>query len=254
MTVPYQMQFELGLEDLDPIMAGEAMPLPDRGRDPRLSRAVVICHVRSGYGVFRCRGIEHRVGPGQAFLILPGEEADCHPVPGTPWDYAWICFAGKLASRFSDLPPVFTLPKGSFPDLYGLRNASGPIGYLLSSDLFTLYAKLLDPRYQERDYIQLIVEHIEKNYMQKLTVENFALRFNMDRRYLSQQFKAKKGISIRTFLTQVRVTNAAALLSKGCSTSEASTLCGFGNTSNFHKMFTAHYGMTPNEWKRMHNA
>ena len=121
---------------------------------------------------------------------------------------------------------------------------------MLAGDLFTLYAKLLDPQYQERDYIQLIVEHIEKNYMQKLTVENFARRFNMDRRYLSQQFKAKKGVSIRTYLTQVRMDKASELLSEGYTTSEASTLCGFGNTSNFHKMFTTYYGMTPLQWKQ----
>ena len=124
------------------------------------------------------------------------------------------------------------------------------IGFLLASDLFTLYAKLLDPQYQERDFVQLIVEHIEKNYMQKLTVENFARRFNMDRRYLSQQFKAKKGVSIRTYLTQVRMARARDFLAEGYSTSEASALCGFGNTSNFHKMFTAHYGMTPLQWKQ----
>ena len=142
------------------------------------------------------------------------------------------------------------MPEGAFPNLNNLRSAPPSVGYLLAGDLFTLYATLLDPQYQERDFVQLIVEHIEKNYMQKLTVENFARRFNMDRRYLSQQFKAKHGVSIRTYLTQVRMAKAKELLSRGHSTSEASALCGFGNTSNFHKMFTAYYGMTPPQWKQ----
>ena len=254
MGAPFQLLFDLGLEDLNPIMAGEAAVLPDRHLDPFLFNSVVIHHVRRGWGTLYSRGKEHRVGPGQAFIILPGETASYHSDPNDPWEYAWIGFTGKLAFRFAVLPPVFTPPENSFPNLYDLRNAPGSIGYLLSGDLFTLYAKLLDPQYEERDPVQLIVEHIEKNYMQKLTVENFALRFNMDRRYLSQQFKAKKGVSIRTYLTQVRIINATKLLSQGYSTGEAASLCGFGNTSNFHKMFTGYYGKTPLQWKQENHA
>ena len=251
MAAPFQLLFDLELDDLNPIMAGEYAP-PDRHVNSPLFNSVVIHHVRSGYGTVCIRGAEYRVGPGQAFMLLPGETASCCPDHDNPWEYAWIGFSGKLTYRFSVLPPVFTLPDGSLPNLYGLCSATGSIGFLLASDLFTLYANLLDPRYQARDYIQLIVEHIEKNYMQKLTVENFARRFNMDRRYLSQQFKAKIGMSIRSYLTQVRMRNAGKFLSKGYPTSETSTLCGFGNTSNFHKMFTAYYGMTPLQWKQKH--
>jgi len=144
---------------------------------------------------------------------------------------------------------VFDLPKGSFPHLYNLKNADDSVGYLLAADLLVLYAKLLEPKMDNRDFIQLIMEHIEKNYMQKLTVENFAQRFNMDRRYLSQQFKARTGMSPRGYLTEVRMRKAAQFLRQGRSTREVSQLCGFNSPSNFHKMFTAHYGMTPLEWK-----
>lgn len=250
MAAPFQLLFDLGLEDLNPIMVGEHAQLPDRRVDPLLFNSVVIHQVRRGWGTLYSRGAEHRVGPGQAFIILPGENASYCSDHNDPWEYAWIGFTGKLAYRFSALPPVFTLPEGSFPNMYDLRSATSSIGFLLASDLFTLYAKLLDPQYQERDFVQLIMEHIEKNYMQKLTVENFARRFNMDRRYLSQQFKAKQGVSIRTYLTQVRMAKAKEFLDEGYSTRETSALCGFGNTSNFHKMFTSYYGMTPLQWKQ----
>ena len=252
MAAPFQLLFDLGLDDLNPIMVGEHAQLPDHNVNPILFNSVVIHHVRSGYGTLFSRGAEHRIGPGQAFIVLPGETASFCSDHDTPWEYAWIGFTGKLAHRFSALPPVFALPEGALPNLYNLRDATSSIGYLLASDLFALYAKLLDPQHQERDFIQLIVEHIEKNYMQKLSVEDFALRFNMDRRYLSQQFKAKKGVSIRTYLTQVRIANAGILLTKGYSTGEAASMCGFGNTSNFHKMFTAHYGVTPLQWRQQH--
>lgn len=250
MAAPFQLFLDPGLEDLNPIMAGEYTQLPDRLAEPRLFNAVIIHHVRSGYGTVCCRSSNQRVGPGQAFILLPGETAECTPDADDPWEIGWVAFTGKLAYRFSALPPVFTLPEGSFPNLYDLNSAFGSVGFLLSGDLFTLYARLLDPQQQERDFVQLIVEHIEKNYMQKLTVENFARRFNMDRRYLSQQFKAKKGVSVRTYLTQVRMTKAKELLACGCSTSDTAAKCGFSNTSNFHKMFTSFHGMTPLQWKQ----
>lgn len=250
MSAPFQMLLDLGLDDLNPIMVGEHCVLPDLHVEPLLFNSVVIHHVRHGHGTLYSRGDSHPVGPGQAFIILPGETASYKADHDDPWEYAWIGFTGKLAYRFSVLPPVFTLPEGAFPHMHDLRNATSAIGYLLASDLFSLYANLLDPQHQERDFAQLIIEHIDKNYMQKLTVENFAQRFNMDRRYLSQQFKAKTGTSIRSYLTQVRMEHAAELLSDGFGTREASILCGFGNTSNFHKMFTAHYGMTPLQWKQ----
>lgn len=252
MPAPIQLLFDLGLEDLNPIDIGESVNFPDRKVSPLSFNAIVIHHIRRGRGVLYSRGKEYHVGPGQGFIMLPGEEDSVYYTSDhdDPWEYAWVSFTGKLANHFSVLPPVFDLPKDAFPHLYNLKQAKPSIGYLVAGDLLQLYGELLDPHWVKRDYPQLIMEHIEKNYMQKLTVENFAVRFNMDRRYLSQQFKAKTGMSIRAYLTKTRMERAKDFLAQGHSTSETSMLCGFGNTSNFHKMFSAHYGMTPLEWKK----
>ncbi|MBP3633343.1 MAG: AraC family transcriptional regulator [Oscillospiraceae bacterium] len=254
MPAPIQLLFDLGLDDLNPIEVGESVNFPGRHVQPISFNAIIIHHVRRGHGTFYSRGKEYPVGPGQGFIILPGEESQVHYTSDheDPWEYAWISFTGKLANRFSILPPVFTLPENAFPNLYGLKDATDALGYLVASDLFALYANLLEPQYQQQDFVRLIIEHIDKNYMDKLTVENFSDRFDLDRRYLSQQFKAKTGMSIRTYLTKVRLEKATELLAKGHSTRDACLMCGFGNTSNFHKMFTAHYGITPLQWKKNH--
>ena len=249
MSAPFQLLFDLGLEDLNPIMAGEDDLLPGHQVHPLLFNYVVIHHVRRGCGTLYMRGEEFHVKAGQGFIMLPGEKAHYKADQQDPWEYAWIGFTGKLAHHFSALPPVFELPNGVFPHMYDLRHADSSIGYLLASDLFFLYGKLLNPRQAERDYTQLIIEHIQKNYMQKLSVEDFAIRFNMDRRYLSQQFKEKMGFTIRSYLTETRLTQAAALIRQGYSSKDASEACGFGNVSNFHKMFRNRFGMTPLEWK-----
>ena len=257
MSAPVHLRFfDFGLEDLNPIEAGETANFPDRHVIPVSFNATIIHCIRHGYGTLHSRGQEFHIGPGQGFIILPGEEASVHYTADhdDPWEYAWLSFTGKLAHRFSSLPPVFDLPDGAFPHLRNLKNASEALGYYLAADLMTVYAALLGPKQEDRDFSQLIMEHIDKNYMQKLTVENFAQRFNMDRRYLSQQFKAKTGTSIRSYLSDTRMKKAAELLREGKSTRDVSILCGFGNTSNFHKMFTICYGMTPLQWKKKHSS
>ena len=251
MSAPFQLIFDLGLEDLNPIMAGEDDLLPGHQVQPRLFNSVVIHHIRRGRGTLYMKNKEYQLGPGQGFIMLPGEVENVHYKAdlNDPWEYAWIGFTGKLAHHFSVLPPVFDLPEGVFPNMYDLKHAPPTIGYLLASDLFFLYGKLLKPQLAERDFPQLIMEHIQKNYMQKLSVEEFAVRFNMDRRYLSQQFKEKMGFTIRSYLTETRLTQAATLIQQGQSSKAASEACGFGNVSNFHKMFRARFGMTPLEWK-----
>jgi len=255
MSAPVHLRFfDFGLEDLNPIEAGETVNFPDRHVIPISFNATIIHHIRRGYGTLYSRGQEYRVSPGQGFIILPGEEASVHYTADhdDPWEYGWLSFTGKLAHHFSVLPPVFDLPQNAFPHLRDLKNASDALGYYLASDLMAVYAALLGPKQEDRDFSQLIIEHIDRNYMQKLTVENFAQRFNMDRRYLSQQFKARTGFSIRSYLTEVRLTHATELLSAGHSTGETASLCGFGNISNFHKMFTNCYGLTPLQWKKQH--
>ena len=254
MPAPIQLMFDLGLNDLNPIEVGESENFPDRHVFPKSFNAVIIHHIRRGWGTLHIKGQDYRLGPGQGFIIMPGEEHTLHYKSDhdDPWEYGWISFTGKLAHRFSALPPVFDLPAGSFPHMYDLRNASDNLGYLLASDLFTLYAKLLNPKYRQCDHIQLIIEHIEKNYMQKLTVEDFAQRFNMDRRYLSQQFKSSTGTTIRAYLTKTRMAQAAKLLAQGSNTKDVAMSCGFSNTANFHKQFASFYGKTPSQWKKDH--
>ena len=253
-SAPVQLLFDLGLNDLNPIEVGEHDNYPDNFVRPKSFNGVIIHHIRSGWGEFSLRGKHYRVGPGQGFIILPGQEdAVCYKSDhDDPWNYMWISFTGKLAPRFSVLPPVFDVPEGSFPHTYDLKNATESIVFLLAADLHTLYAQLVDPIYRKQDHIRLIVDHIEENYAKKLTVEEFAARYRTDRRYLSQQFKAKMGVSIRTYLSRVRMRRSEELLLQGRSVREIALMCGFSSPSNFHKMFTTHHGLTPQQWKSIH--
>lgn len=254
MPAPIQLLFDLGLEDLNPIEVGESDNFPDRCVYPKSFNGTILHHIRSGWGDLYVSSNHYRIGPGQGFIIHPGQEDTVHYKADhdDPWEYAWISFTGRLAPRFSVLPPVFDVPEGSFPHTYDLKNATSAIGYLLAADLHALYARLVDPIYRRQDHIRLIQDHIEENYMHKLTVESFSDRFQIERRRLSLQFKARLGVSIRTYLTQVRMKKAEEFLLMGYSSGEIAAMCGFSSISNFHKMFTSHHSMTPLQWKQLY--
>lgn len=256
MPVPVQLLFDLGLEDLNPIEVGECDNFPERSVFPKSFNGTIIHYVRRGYGNLYSRGEHYSVGPGQAFIILPGEENHVHYTSDSanPWEYAWVSFTGKLAPRFSVLPPVFDVPEDTFLHTRDLKNATDTIGYLLAADLYALYAKVVDPMYHKQDILPSIIEHIEQNYMQKLTVEDIGARFGLDRRDLSRRFKARTGLCVRAYLTRVRMKHAEALLEEGRSVKDIASRCGFSNSSNFHKLFTAHHGLTPIQWKAQYQT
>jgi len=254
MPAPFQLLFDLGLEDLNPIEVGENDNYPDQNVYPTSFNGTILHYIRNGWGDLYIREKHYRVGPGQSFIIHPGQEDMVHYTADheNPWEYAWVSFTGKLAPHFSVLPPVFEVPEGSFSHTHDLKNATSAIGYLLAADLYALYARLVDPIYRKQDHIRLIADHIEENYGKKLTVEDFASRFHTERRHLSKQFKAKMGVSIRAYLTQVRMSRSEEFLLLGHSVKDIAAMCGFSSVSNFHKMFTAHHSMTPMQWKQQH--
>lgn len=253
MPAPIQLLFDLGLEDLNPIEVGESDNFPDRCVYPKSFNGTILHHVRSGCGDLYVGGRHFHVVPGQAFIILPGQESLVHYTAdhNDPWEYGWISFTGKLAPRFSILPPVFEVPQGILPHTYGLEHATSAIGYLLAADLYELYAKVVDPLFHKTDIIPQILEHIDTHYMQNLTVDSFSTDFGIDRRELNRRFKARVGCSVRAYLTRVRMQHAERLLAQNCSIKETALSCGFGSASHFHKMFTAHHGQSPAQWKQL---
>ncbi|MBQ9968658.1 MAG: AraC family transcriptional regulator [Oscillospiraceae bacterium] len=253
MPAPIQLLFDLGLSDLNPIEVGEGFNPPDHTIKPKSFNGVIIHHIRKGFGTLYVRDKRYRVGPDQAFIINPGQERFIHYTSDhdDPWEYTWLSFTGKLAPHFSLLPAVFDVPKNSFPHTYGLKNAGENIGHLLAADLFALYAAIVEPLLHAPDIASDVTAYLEQHYMQKLSIQDLASHFCIDRRELSRRFKEHTGLSIRACLTKIRMVHAEELLRQGSNIKEIVELCGFSSVSNFYQMFSDHQGMTPTAWMKL---
>lgn len=244
------------LHDLNPVFTGEAACLPGEAHpSPAGTYSCVIIHyIRSGKGVLYSRDKVYKPQPGQAFIILPGEDVNYIADENDPWVYAWVGFSGALSGKFSSLPPVFNVSDDMFPLLktpFDWEQMDEYWGYQLATDLLMFYAKVLRPQAKKVDYVQEILNHVQLFYMEKLSVEAFARQYGMDRRHLTRQFKKKVGITIQDHILRVRMNEGRRYLRMGYSVKETATLCGYSSAPIFSKLFKREHGYSPTEWKSL---
>ena len=233
------------LSDLNPLIAGEHRCDPEHGTKPQRRNYVLIHSVISGKGTFCVRGSTYTVGPGEAFLILPGETASYKADKEDPWHYRWVGFDGVLSKDFALLPPVFPLPENILRKMLEVADDPSVAEYRISGELFKLYARLFSQKHTNNRYVQKVQNYIQTSYMLPIRVEDIAAQFNLDRRYLSWLFKQETGRSIQAHLIAVRMEAAIQHLQQGCTVQETARLVGYPDTANFSKMFKKHFGQSP---------
>jgi AraC-like DNA-binding protein len=90
-----------------------------------------------------------------------------------------------------------------------------------------------------------IVDYINNNLTQPLTLDSIALRFYISKFYLAHAFKARMGLSVHQYINRRRIYQSRQLLQSGVLANRACHLCGFSNYSAFYKAFKAVYGVSP---------
>ncbi|MFD0711545.1 helix-turn-helix domain-containing protein [Paenibacillus sp. GCM10027626] len=102
----------------------------------------------------------------------------------------------------------------------------------------------------ERNVVRQIRAYMQEHYQEKITLEQMAARFYLNKNYLSQLFKVEAGINFTRYLNAVRVEKAKELiLHTSLSIQEIAEMTGFGDFRYFSRVFRAHTGQSPTEFK-----
>lgn len=250
MFFAFQHQMNAALTDLNPILVGESQCNPGQYNLPDAQKTTLIHYVCKGKGTLYSRGGRHRVLPGQAFIILPDEQASYQADKQDPWMYRWVGFSGTLSSYFANLPPVFDAPQDIFRHAHDLTEPDENLVYQLASDLFLLYSQLIRPQKQKRDYIRATIDYIQRSYGRKLTLQEIADHVGMSPDYLSRSFRKKTGSTLQAHILDVRINEAKRLLMLGYSVKEAAALCGFGDPATFTRLFKKTGNAAPTIWRK----
>lgn len=98
-----------------------------------------------------------------------------------------------------------------------------------------------------------IIDYMEKNYDQMITLEGIAKKFFLSTGYLSRYFKQKMGLGFSRFLMDIRLKHSMKdLLYTSDSISQIAMNNGFPNAKSFSTLFKEVYGMTPHVYRDNH--
>lgn len=106
-------------------------------------------------------------------------------------------------------------------------------------------------RIGDRLEIHRVVEHLHRNYEEKLTVADLARIAAMSAAHFSRIFRRETGRSPLDYLIRLRLQKARLLLMAGDDNiTQIALKCGFATPSHFSDCFQRHSGTTPSEYRK----
>lgn len=141
----------------------------------------------------------------------------------------------------ADNPENAILQKGVSYSLLGYLTGRIPLDPVGSSD--------------QADVICRILNYLNDNFTQRLTVEQVATRFGYSRSRFSHLFKSTVGYSLPQYLNMLRCRSVCeTMLSSDTPVVDLAVNAGFNNAHTFYSAFKAYYHMTPREYVRTQNV
>lgn len=101
------------------------------------------------------------------------------------------------------------------------------------------------------DVIKSIMEITGKG--ECISVSELAERFFVSNSKLSKDFLKISGLNIKTFITELQLEQINKMLKKGMTNKEIVERCGFSGESYFIRFYRKHIGVTPGNYRRIHN-
>ena len=114
-------------------------------------------------------------------------------------------------------------------------------------DKNNLNENIIDIEYDEN--IEKILEYINENLIEDLSVEYLASTLYINKYYLMHKFKDQTGCTIYQYILQKRLIRAISLMKKGKNITEACMQSGFKDYSNFSRLFKKTFKVSPKEYK-----
>lgn len=100
-------------------------------------------------------------------------------------------------------------------------------------------------------YIETLLNYIDENYVNPLSVDDLVRIVPYSRRVLERRFKEETGITIYQCIQQVRIDKFAEfLIASNLSLMDAATNAGFDDYKNVSRVFTKVKGMTPFQFRK----
>ncbi len=228
--------------------------------------------VLSGSGNLVYDGAKYQLLTGDC-VFIDCKKTYSHRSSENLWTLKWIHFYGpnmngiygKYAERGGR--PVFH-PKNPLPflelleQLFSIANSADYIRDMHISEKITSLLTLLmaeswhpeadAPVVLKKQSLHHVKDYLDQNYREKITLNDLASTFFINKFYLTRIFKEQFGISVNSYLAQIRVTHAKQLLRFSDLTIEQiGRECGIEEPAYFARVFKKVEGIAPGEYRKM---
>lgn len=266
------------LEDrLFVLNCGHECCAPGHSCGPTVRSHYLIHFIVKGRGIFEAGGERFSLGPGEGFLILPGQLTFYRADHQEPWEYSWVGYMGPDApsltarARLSAGAPIFSLARPN--DVYGILQdiqqdtagfpRSGLSQQSAIGGLMRLMARIGESRMTPSgqtalpaaSYFEKACWFFQGRLDRHVTVEEAADFVGLSRSQLFRVFKATVGLSPKEYLTKLKLMRACELLrSDELSIEGVCGATGFRTPAYFTTLFHAHTGQTPSAYREKHRS
>ena len=184
--------------------------------------------------------------------------------PSMPAIYAKYCERGGLpVIRSADMASGADVSQYTaiLTDIYTLASSSDYIRDMrINGKLNDLLTLLMESSWHHEAHanapkkmeISQVKSFLDEHYCEKLSLESVASHFFIDKHYLARLFKEQYGVTLVTYLQQVRITHAKRMLRfTDKSVEEIGLECGIGELNYFSRVFKKLEGVSPSEFRRV---
>ena len=96
-----------------------------------------------------------------------------------------------------------------------------------------------------------VLNYVDFHYMEPLSLESLALKYAVNKNYLSTRFSKEVGMTLTDYINLTRVRRSLKLLSNSSlSMQEVAEQVGFAEANYYTRIFRKIHGSTPNEYRR----
>ncbi|MBO4468547.1 MAG: AraC family transcriptional regulator [Clostridia bacterium] len=99
-----------------------------------------------------------------------------------------------------------------------------------------------------------VIDYIKNHYSEKISIEDIADSVNLSKYYFIRKFKEENGITVNSYLTNIRIEKALELLNDNSKTLEVAEKCGFSDEGYFCKVFKKVTGLSVRDYKRLYQS
>lgn len=260
-------------QQLHVLFAGESQTLPLHQAGPKIYDYYLLHFIESGSGTFRTEERKYELGPGDCFLIHPGQLVSYLSDGAQPWRYRWAAFTGTdadglvLQTGFTPQKPVLSTAEGSavpgalagmMRAFYGGNESAHLIslGYLYlivgeAAGLLTSSSRLPGAESQVKRTVKQMIHYMAAQYAHPVSIEQMCASLGYNRAYLSRIFKQETGLSPVTYLLKLRIEKSRQLLRERpeLSVEQVAASVGLTDALYFSRQFKRFCAQSPTSYR-----